>query len=358
MYPNEKRSTRQTNAPPEEIEAQAKAPKGPKVRLGFVLPMLRLKELSRLLASRLERGEEIDFEAAVTVAAFSIEALRGMPQRKRGRHQGLDAASVNEWLRGVRIYATLEEIGDIIAPLDCRPDPNSPFRLNAALAGHMLRLTREERTSLEITTMEAKDETAEARKARKAAEKRERDRERIRAKRRAKAAREGRIIGGPTMEDRKPWIAAGVSRATWYRRQAGQSETGSDRETAASPTSIYKDPRQPCLTGDCTSLRDKSEASAIGAGRAKRPRTNAMRGRFENAPLDIPLTIEASLENVISIEAFRKDMRQAFASRAIALLEGSRVLLREQSARLDRDHAASKAGAAQARVADDREGAA
>lgn len=371
MYPKLIETTRQATAPP-EAKPENLRKKAAKVRIGFVLSMLRLKELSRLLAHRLADGEPIDFDAAVTVAAFSIEALRGMPQR-RGKHPGLDAESVNQWLRGVRIFATLEEIGDVIGPLDCRPDPKSPFRLNAAIAGHMIALTRAERTKLRITTMEAQDESTEARKARKAAEKREADRDRARLKRRAKAAKEGRITGGPTIGDRKPWVAEGVSRATWYRQKSRQNETKIETETPPSLTSNNKGPRQPSLTVVQVSPSIDNSSAPAKARRAKRPRIDAHNvadfsiplspedfpdNSHTEADLSIPLSIEDFPDNVIDLASFRRDVRRACFARAAEILEEGRVMLREQSARLDREHAEREAGAAQARPAADREGAA
>lgn len=78
-----------------------------------------------------------------------------------------------------------------------------------------LRLTKEERRMLGITTIGAIDEAKAARiKAR-----RERDRKRKLNARRAEGAKPRRDYETASINRTKPWIAEGISRRTWYRRR-------------------------------------------------------------------------------------------------------------------------------------------
>lgn len=85
-----------------------------------------------------------------------------------------------------------------------------------------LRLTKEERKMLGITTIGAIDMPKAARK------KRRRDRERMRKanQRRAQGVKPRDEYEGQSLERTQPWKAEGISRATWYRRK---------RETATTP---------------------------------------------------------------------------------------------------------------------------
>jgi hypothetical protein len=328
MYLNQIRTARRADAPPRS-----------KKKTVYTLALRRIADIRNLLLWRQSVGLS---DEIILLAGPSIHALAGMNERLPHRqiqrkHEGLDVERALDFLASIHPInrrALYADIQDMMIAYDWRPDPEQPFTPSATHVGHALSLTRDERENLELWTMEAIDEPTEARKARKAAEKREADRLRQRAKRRAAAAREGRIIGGPTLEDQAPWIALGISRRTYFRRiKAGdlnpsKPAKGNEfaRGTSPSRTSIYPErgARHASVTDPITSLQDKSQASGTGAGRAMRPRTNAVRKDFT--------------ENVISIDAWRKDLRQALASRAVALLC---------------DDDPSKASAAQARTADD-----
>lgn len=79
-----------------------------------------------------------------------------------------------------------------------------------------LHLTREERTMLGITTIGAIDHGKAARKKLR----KERERVRQEAKRRAAGALPRQEYEARSKQKAKPWIAEGISRRTWYRRQA------------------------------------------------------------------------------------------------------------------------------------------
>lgn len=385
MYPNTLASTRQATAPPRS-----------KKKTVYTLALRRLADIRNLLWWRLSVGIAIPTpEEIICLAGPSIHALAGMkewfPHRETQRkHDGLDLARAVDFIASIyRGFVPVDrqeieaELLDAMRAYDWRPDPEQPFTPSAAYAGHALAVTRDERENLELWTMEAVDEPAEARKARKAAEKREADRLRQRAKRRMAAAREARITGGPTLEDQAPWLALGISRRTYFRRKkAGDlsaempaKRNGFERGTEPSRTSIQKErgARHKSVTDPIASPSIDNSSAPAKARRAKRPRIEAHSVADFSIPLSpedfpddshteadfaIPLSIEDFPDNVISLAAFRRDVRRACFARSAKLLEEGRVMLREQSVRLDREHAEREAGAVQGRPADDQEGAA
>lgn len=385
MYPNALESTRQATAPPRS-----------KKKTVYTLALRRLADLRHLLRWRQSVGLAIPTpEEIICLAGPSIHALSGMkewfPHRQTQRkHEGLDLpravdfiASIYRGFQGVDRQEIEAELSEAMRAYDWRPDPEQPFTPSAAYVGLALSVTRDERANLELYTMEAIDEPAEARKARKAAEKREADRLRQRAKRRMAAAREARIVGGRTLEDQAPWLALGISRRTYFRRKkAGDlspempaKRNGFERGTEPSQTSIGKQrgARHESVTDPIVAPSGDNLSAPAKARRAKRPRIDAHSEADFSIPLSIndftasshteadfsiSLSAEDFPDNVINLSAFRRDVRRACFSRAAELLEEGRVMLREQSARLDREYAEREASAAQARAADDRKGAA
>lgn len=96
--------------------------------------------------------------------------------------------------------------------------------------GGMLGVTLEIKIATKLVTVKAYDETREAELARKKQTKLIRDREYQRQKRAARPRAKSR--GAYLAESRtrtQPWIAMGMSKATWYRK-------GLHRETSPSPT--------------------------------------------------------------------------------------------------------------------------
>lgn len=213
----------------------------------YVRPMLRRVEVERLAVWRQGCGRYTDPHAAMTVAGHAIASLEGMRLRNHPIHPGLDILTAEEFLKRARLDLTENDTMRIISEIHRSREGERPFVMTDVIAGHLLALQREERTNLDITTLEATDEPAEARRARKAAEKRTRDRERQQQLRRAAGA-----VPKPSVsaEKPRPWEAAGISRRTWFRRQkSAVEEVGttasrtSARGTAASRTSIIEPPR-------------------------------------------------------------------------------------------------------------------
>jgi hypothetical protein len=89
--------------------------------------------------------------------------------------------------------------------------------------GEMLKLTAAEREVCNIRTIDAIDETRAERQARLANVRTARERD-------AKKVKRGRVprelYEADSITAKQPWVEAGVSRATWYRRQKDDRETG------------------------------------------------------------------------------------------------------------------------------------
>lgn len=121
------------------------------------------------------------------------------------------ARAITKWLETWAPWLTLGEHRQIIAD----GIANQRHWKADALAWR-LRLTREERTMLGITTIGAIDHGKAARKKLR----KEKERARQAAKRRAAGAVPRNAYEAQSQEKARPWAAEGVSRRTWYRRRA------------------------------------------------------------------------------------------------------------------------------------------
>jgi hypothetical protein len=90
------------------------------------------------------------------------------------------------------------------------------------------KVTKEERTMIGLTTIGAIDQTKGQRTKRRKA----RDRARRAIERQRKGSIPRNVYEATSAEQLRPWVAEGISRATWYRRQ--RRETGLSRDTGAS----------------------------------------------------------------------------------------------------------------------------
>jgi hypothetical protein len=121
------------------------------------------------------------------------------------------------WIELWAPWLTAAEQRDIVGPALAHPQ----YWKADALAWR-LRLTKEERRMLGVTTIGAIDETkADRIKRRKLL-----DKQRKAKARRAKGAKPRKIYEGNSTEQAMPWIDEGISRRTWYRRKAGTDDTG------------------------------------------------------------------------------------------------------------------------------------
>jgi hypothetical protein len=90
-----------------------------------------------------------------------------------------------------------------------------PQRLKADAIAWRMRITKEERSMLGLTTIGAIDEGKAARTKRR----RERDRQRKERQRRAAGAKPRKAYEGQSVNTARPWESEGISRRTWYRRR-------------------------------------------------------------------------------------------------------------------------------------------
>lgn len=128
---------------------------------------------------------------------------------------------IAKWLDLWAPWLTLAEhkviIGEALA---------NPQKWKADALAWRMRLTKEDRRMLGVTTIGAIDENKAARTKRR----RQLDRQRKENARRAKGIRPRKVYEGQSITTAKPWIAEGISRASWYRRKA--NETAPDDETS------------------------------------------------------------------------------------------------------------------------------
>lgn len=120
------------------------------------------------------------------------------------------AKAITRWLETWAPWMTLREQREVISE-----GIAGQRNWTADGLGWRLRLTKEERTMLCITTIGAFDMPKAARTKRR----KEKDRERKAAKRRAAGAVARSDYEKQSLEASKPWVAEGISRRTWYRRR-------------------------------------------------------------------------------------------------------------------------------------------
>lgn len=125
------------------------------------------------------------------------------------------------WLELWAPWLTLKEQHQIMADA-----LTSPQRWKADALAWRMRLTKEDRRMLGVTTIGAIDENKAARTKRRRAL----DRQRKENARRAQGIKPRAAYEGQSISKAKPWIAEGISRAQWYRRRA--DETEHQRETS------------------------------------------------------------------------------------------------------------------------------
>jgi hypothetical protein len=175
---------------------------GPRRRDGRVhLAPIRIAELCRLF--RYRWGDILPDDDAgredARIIAHHLAQLPGDQQRRIASWMGTWAP----WMR-------LDEADRLIEAVLAKP-----FRWCADKLGKRLNLTEAVRTKLRITTIGSVDmtkaEREAARKARKRAD--------MRQRRKNAGTKSRREYLAASTEQAKPWLAQGISRATWYRRQ-------------------------------------------------------------------------------------------------------------------------------------------
>lgn len=162
---------------------------------------LRIADLNRLFIGRY--GNVLPDDDAgrddVAIMAHHLVTLAGNPETR-----------IAEWCRLRAPWLTITELADITADAIRRPR-----RWKADRLAWRLRLTEADRKSLRITTIGAIDCGKDAR----ATSRRATQRARMEAARRVKGAKPRHEYEANALNRLKPWLAAGISRAQWYRRR-------------------------------------------------------------------------------------------------------------------------------------------
>ena len=170
------------------------------------LTALRIAELRRLFLDRYGRTLPDDDAGRddVLVMAHHIARRQGDPSR-----------AIRSWIELQAPWMTSTETAVTISTVLARP-----LRWRADKLALRLRLTEAERRRLHICTIGAIDMTkAERKEARKL-----RQRQRDRARRRARGAKPRHHYEANSISRAKPWLALGISRATWYRQRRETSQ--------------------------------------------------------------------------------------------------------------------------------------
>lgn len=172
-------------------------------RQPLTLAAVRVAELTRLYDLRWHGTLPDDDvgETAMRIMVNHIGHLRDAPRR------------ISRWLDHWAPWLSLASHERVISDAS-----EKPLRYRADKIAWKLKVTAAEREQLKLRTIGAIDQTRHERQAIARQRKRERDR----ARRMAKGAKARKDYEGNSIEKSKPWIAEGVSRATWFRRR----ETG------------------------------------------------------------------------------------------------------------------------------------
>lgn len=181
-----------------EIKRRYRRRSSPRTKPQFA--SLRLRDITKLIRAR--HGVELPNDAAgvlmVEIAAHHLAMLNANPIDR-----------INRW---VDLWAPWYRLGELKT---LREDVlRQPKRWKADQLAWVLRLVEADRRALGITTIGAIDMGKRERMARR----RQRSRERRMAKHRAKGVKP-RVEYLASVASPKPWIAEGVSRATWFRRK-------------------------------------------------------------------------------------------------------------------------------------------
>lgn len=123
---------------------------------------------------------------------------------------------IANWIEVWAPWLTAAEQREIVQPILANPK-----RWKADALAWLMRLKKDERAMLGITTIGAIDENKAARTKRR----RKLDRQRKENVRRAKGMKPREVYEGRSINAAKPWEAEGISRRTWYRRRGTSPAT-------------------------------------------------------------------------------------------------------------------------------------
>jgi hypothetical protein len=183
-----------------------------KRRSPMQLVALRLNDLATLFRSRYRQTTLPDDDAGRDDLAIALNHLACLAH-PRGH--------ITRWIGIWAPWLTVAETAEIVQPILANPK-----RWSADSLAWVLKVTKEERAMLGLTTIGAMGETKSSRTKRR----QQRDRQRKANQRRIKGAITRKQYEEQSLARAKPWIVEGISRATWYRRRA--IDTIQSRETS------------------------------------------------------------------------------------------------------------------------------
>lgn len=161
---------------------------------------LRIRDLEKLFTARgmLPLPDDDAGRDDALIAAHHLSELSGDPRK-----------NIGAWLRKWAPWLSLADAEAILVEAITQPQ-----RWKADRLAWRLHLTESDRATLGITTIGAIDLT----KAERTKRRHRRNIEAKRAARRARGAKPRAHYETNAINRQKPWITAGISRATWYRR--------------------------------------------------------------------------------------------------------------------------------------------
>jgi hypothetical protein len=168
---------------------------------------LRLNDLARLFRARYGITLPNDDSGRDDIELVA-DHLASLPQAAR---------KLKTWCEVWAPWLTVRELNEIAGRALASPKSWSADRL-----AWRLRLTKDDRMTLGITTIGAVDMAKAARTKRR----KERDRNRKRQARSAAGAKSRAEYRATSLSAAMPWLQEGISRAQWYRRRKRDSETG------------------------------------------------------------------------------------------------------------------------------------
>jgi len=220
------------------MKEQPNRKRDPRFQWKFSLEIMRLREIELVIRHRHERGipDPEGTHDTETCMAY-IHAVASTPRSQ----------SVVDWCKMWAPWISDDAILEIVWTYRRRK-----YMLGAESVAKMLHVTMKERDAIGLKTIGACDVSEEDRKAISKKIKQERDRIRRQEARQAKGTIPRGSYEAASAESLKPWIAAGVSRATWYRQ----------RETGPSRVDIYRNGDTPVSTSENPLSKAKNPASA------------------------------------------------------------------------------------------------
>jgi hypothetical protein len=202
-------------------------------RTGGSMIGLRLRELEIIFWSRYGGRRLPHDDAGIDDAMMVLQHMAGLTIDPRGR--------MSAWLATWAPWMAPGEAAVLIERAIAKPT-----RYRADTLARRLNLHLAERTLLNVTTIGAVDKPKKQRDA----ERKERNRLAKEKRRRARGAKPRAIYCSSSKSRTKPWITAGMSRATWYRRQRETADAAVEIGAATALTEQVQAPHLSHSTGE------------------------------------------------------------------------------------------------------------